>query len=355
MRRVCAVLVCCAVVQLIVPARAYAWWDFLEEFSGAGPFKGVDVDVRLACFVDTSGVAATHLPAIKATIVAQNASIQARSAQADKIPAAQVLARAQDALRAWRDATQLWEEVARSSARILIDAKREAELLQASANVAEREAEQSAPDTRDAANLRAAARVQAAADAFAVVARAQEAAVTGDLREKFVFAGLGVVYSSCNLKKGERRRGSIDFGTRFVWTHHDPRFTNGMGAQIFLTTAEPAVSWTVFNPSKGPRWKWADWVDYGIGGGFYWISSTEFPSFGGGFLEPVRFDLHAPTALPPWTRILVVRLGLLVFPGGFEPTAFGAVHPENARRIPRDMVKTLSISADLEPLLDKLH
>jgi hypothetical protein len=355
MRRVCAVLVCCAVVQLMVPSRAYAWWDFLEEFSGAGPFKGVDVDVRLACFVDTSGVAATHLPAIRATIAAQNASIQARTAQADKIPSAEALTRAQNALGAWKGATQLWEELARLSARALIDARREAELLEASANVAEREAEQASPDAKDAANLRAVARVQAAADAYAVVARAEEALATSDIRAKVLFPGLGVVYSACNLKKGERRRGSIDFGTRFVWTHHDPRFANGTGAQIFLTTAEPAVSWTVFNPSKGPRWKWADWVDYGIGGGFYWVSSTEFPSFGAGFLEPVRFDVHAPTALPPWTRILVVRLGLLVFPGGFEPTAFGAVKPENARRIPRDVVKTISFSADLEPLLEKLR
>ena len=58
MKRVCAVLFCCAVVQLTVPTRAYAWWDFLEEFSGPGPFWGPDFDARVACLVDTSNTGA---------------------------------------------------------------------------------------------------------------------------------------------------------------------------------------------------------------------------------------------------------------------------------------------------------
>ena len=235
MRRIWMVLVCCALAQLSVPTRADAWWDFVEQFSGPGPFKGFDVESRLVCFVDKP-----------------------------------------------------------------VD----------SANPAPR------------TEIRA-------------------------------FAVPGILYSACKLKdyEGERRRASIDFGMRFVWKGDDLRFANGH--RISLTTTEPAVSWRVINVSSGSRWEKWDVFDYGVGVGFYWISSTEFRSVRGGFLEPVRLDFHAPPTAKWGFRIPAVRYGLLVFPGGFEPGAFGA-KPDVAHRISRDWVNTFSIYADLEPLLNKL-
>ena len=71
---------------------------------------------------------------------------------------------------------------------------------------------------------------------------------------------------------------------RFVWTG-DERFVPD-GEQIYMTTVEPAFSWNVFDNPK------YDFVDYGIGAGFFWIGSKEFPTSSGGFLEPVRLDFH---------------------------------------------------------------
>lgn len=49
MRRLCTVAVLAFAMQMIVPAPALAWWDFIEELSGPGKFYGWDVDLRLFC------------------------------------------------------------------------------------------------------------------------------------------------------------------------------------------------------------------------------------------------------------------------------------------------------------------
>jgi hypothetical protein len=159
-----------------------------------------------------------------------------------------------------------------------------------------------------------------------------------------------VIYSACSQKVTERRRASIDIGMRLLWTRHkDRRFANG--ERIGLTTLEPAISWSVFNSSKTPG---LDVVDYGIGAGAYWISSKGFPSLRGGFVEPARLDFHAPSNAYWLARVPVLRVSWLVFPGGFEPTAFAA-RPPVAQRIPRDWVFTWGIYLDLQPLQDRFN
>jgi hypothetical protein len=51
MRRALLTLVSTALLSLVLPAPAHAWWEFLEELSGPGPFRGVDVQARLFCRV----------------------------------------------------------------------------------------------------------------------------------------------------------------------------------------------------------------------------------------------------------------------------------------------------------------
>ena len=47
------IVTCCVVVQLAAPAPAQAWWDWLDQLSGPGPFWGVDLSYRLICIADT--------------------------------------------------------------------------------------------------------------------------------------------------------------------------------------------------------------------------------------------------------------------------------------------------------------
>jgi hypothetical protein len=159
----------------------------------------------------------------------------------------------------------------------------------------------------------------------------------------------GVIYSACRLHRNERRRASFDVGMRFLWTNDD-RFA--AGERISMTTIEPAFAWNVFDNSS------YDFLEYGLGAGFYWISSKAFPSVKGGFLEPARFDFHFPTnfakdddpMLRKIVRSLVFRVGYLTFPGGFEPDAFLAdpLNPETHRRIGRDWVRYYGIYVDTE-------
>lgn len=51
MRRLCLMLTVCVLAQCAMPARADAWlWEYLEELSGPGPFKGPSFEWRIVCF-----------------------------------------------------------------------------------------------------------------------------------------------------------------------------------------------------------------------------------------------------------------------------------------------------------------
>jgi hypothetical protein len=51
MRRLRFTLILCVLVQCFTPAPAHAWfWEYLEELSGPGPFRGPAFEWRLVCF-----------------------------------------------------------------------------------------------------------------------------------------------------------------------------------------------------------------------------------------------------------------------------------------------------------------
>jgi hypothetical protein len=49
LRQVCVVAVIGVLGLFVAPAPAYAWWDFIEEFSGPRKFQGPDIQLRLFC------------------------------------------------------------------------------------------------------------------------------------------------------------------------------------------------------------------------------------------------------------------------------------------------------------------
>ena len=52
MRRVRAALILGVLFQLMLPAPAHAWFDWLDELSGPGKFKGWHLEARLVCFTE---------------------------------------------------------------------------------------------------------------------------------------------------------------------------------------------------------------------------------------------------------------------------------------------------------------
>jgi len=179
----------------------------------------------------------------------------------------------------------------------------------------------------------------------------------------FIPTTIGIITSTCRperVKKDkddklikQKNRLAIDVMARFVKADNDPNYANGQ--RINLTTLAPSVSVALLN--KFDNW---DILDYGFGAGVYWFSSTEFPAFHGAFIEPVRFEVHAPfnARKHAWSSLIPrARIGYLVFPAGFETAAF-APSPTPTKPIPtritRDWVPTYGFDWDLSAVLAKL-
>jgi hypothetical protein len=53
MRRLFLIALCCLSFQIGTARPAQAWWEFIEAFSGPGPFWGPDLDIRLVCIMES--------------------------------------------------------------------------------------------------------------------------------------------------------------------------------------------------------------------------------------------------------------------------------------------------------------
>jgi hypothetical protein len=145
----------------------------------------------------------------------------------------------------------------------------------------------------------------------------------------------------CPTEEGEKTRMAFDLGARFMWSSKyeddiEPDFGNGQ--KIFFTTLEPTVLFPIV-VKKRLR------VEYGFGAGVYWFSSEGFDSFRGFLIEPARVNVHVPL---PGGYAFIASVGALVFPAGFDPTAFAgdAFHDD---RIAAEVVPVYSFAADLTP------
>jgi hypothetical protein len=168
--------------------------------------------------------------------------------------------------------------------------------------------------------------------------------------EKVLPTSAGVVISFCKAKpkdgtKYYARRLSVNVGARFLTARDNDDFAHG--EPINLTIVEPSVSMNLLN-----RWPTLDFVDFGAGAGVYWFASSEFPSFSGFLIEPVRIELHPTTAMKEhkWAAAIpVLRFAWLSFPTGFDRAKFVPTNPLPLR-IGRDTPFNFSLSFDLEPL-----
>lgn len=52
MRRVLVTVLCAASFLFMLPAPAHAWFDWIDQLSGPGPFIGIDLQWRLVCVQD---------------------------------------------------------------------------------------------------------------------------------------------------------------------------------------------------------------------------------------------------------------------------------------------------------------
>jgi hypothetical protein len=315
---------------------------------------GPDIDARIMCFVDTRSRSENKaaLALLDTARSATPSEEELRAASKDPDARITVLQKWQTALPLWQGALDSWQRLAGANAfkvsistqAALDNRARADETFRSNQDSVERYKAARKGGTLTDADRVAFDRVFVGTER---AISAYETAVSGLRGQARVGMAVpmvapGFILSSCRLDENERRRAAIDLSMRFVWTG-DERFVPE-GEKIYLTTVEPAFSWSVFDDANH------DFVDYGIGAGFYWIASERFPTVSAGFLEPIRLDFHAPSNAPKALQWFVVRTGLLVFPGGFAPDAFPLLSGAPNVRISRDVVKYIGFYIDTDAL-----
>jgi hypothetical protein len=165
---------------------------------------------------------------------------------------------------------------------------------------------------------------------------------------------IGAILSACRVVDDNGNTGKerlmFDLGARFTRTtkYEDqlrrgetPEFAHGK--RIHFTTLEPAVMFPV--AEKG-----IFRLDYGFGAGVYWLSSEDFESNKGAFIEPIRFDFRFKLPDNKWKiNAAIFRAGLLNFPAGFNFAEFNGA-PGHDGRVSSDWVPTYAVFVDLTPL-----
>lgn len=318
-----AVVAACAatfLVQTMMPTPAYAWWEKLEKLSGPGPFSGLAVDFRVACFGEISPDATRAEAATREAIAATAAAKLTKADESSE----------------WQLAEFKWAAAAAAWGRALGMTPEAVDGTGTLRNRAEKQ-EQLGTDLRRAYRARSTATSAA-----------------------------GVDWSLCDPLK--QQRWAVDVG----WSNLRASGSSDYAREpIHLDTLIATVSLRVFASTK-----W-DVLDIGAGAGGYWFTSgspeaspTEtsagFASLNGVVLQPVRISFHAPSNWSALrvdkgasrTKVFLGRIaavpsfafGLTRFPAGFDPGAFGT-GASAQRRIPSEWVKTYSVSANVQSLL----
>ncbi len=338
-----------AILLLLTPASAHAWWGWLDDLSGPGKFKGRRFDVRLMCFGEESEAkrlvdGLKNANALTAKMLAGNEAAKNARVQTSDLAAM---------TEAWRQVMANLETTKLTFPVLDVDRVRTV-----AANLSERLAKlpKAAPDAYMDVEL----------DGMRTFLDASNSELQ-PLIEQVVrgissISSTGVFLSACSTDT--KRRSSIELDADFWRAAPAPGFAGGQ--EIQLTTLMGEFSFRVFTD---PRF---DVVDAGVGAGAYWFTSTGFNSFSGVVLQPARFDFHAPTlwstyrlmdrsgatrnglaeALRRLAAVPTFRFSLMEFPSGFSPDAFAGTGSHHVQ-IPGELVKSWSLFLNFEPFIRK--
>jgi hypothetical protein len=328
MRTLKAVVGLVVLFVLIGASPAHAWWDWLDDLSGPGPFNGVQLDFRVLCVMNQPSLLEANLALARG--------------QALTLP----LLREHDELR--RRLENLGGATLRSRSDVLETAKNLAKLVDdIEGPVPPSPNRQLATQAlRDAAQLlRTSAVPKTSSTKFGLWASCRDRLAHepvrggGDPRKDLdKHDPQAVDKLPADWIRHEDRHEVMSLivnyrilsNVKSLWMVGDPRNNQAYanGEKIYLNILEPKLSW----PITGNL----DILDIQTGAGIYWFSSKGFAegskTFTGYMVEPVRFDLHWPGKSVddegnPWKRLLYsvsYSAGVMLFPGGFKGNPFNA-------------------------------
>jgi hypothetical protein len=306
------------VLVLLMPSPAMAWFGWLDEWSGPGGWFGVLIDVRLVCFGPQVGVSAAKDQWTKAKASWRDAEMQQRAGSPPTVVNAQLL----EAYRYYINALNLLEQAQ----------------LRAGVSGPER---QTVEDWKNAEKDGARSDVTQIQTVLREL-QGREAQLDTMYRniERHIEiqVGTGVFISLCSPQ--ETRRASIEINANQWFTKDDAYVNNNL---MWFSTIAPSFTWKVASRAEH------DFLDIGASAGVYTVRAKGLTSFAGFVIEPIRADIHGPTAWHSstngWKRfasIVTLRAGLTMFPAGFEP---GALAPtdKSLTRIKPELIPTYGI------------
>jgi hypothetical protein len=306
-------------VLTLVPARADAWFGFLDYLSGPGPFYGQLYDVRLVCFGKEFKAADDAETALRAAITA--------SLIGNLTP------------NPW---DTFLDEVKKANTSFPVVPETQITNLQSAIAIFKAELQQRAISPERLADP-----ADPAVLAFQKAIREGAAVVAAFYHANVVVLSPGVLLSLCPERS--TRRYSLDLDTGFWQANSSTAFANDHS--IRLITVMAGTSIRLFDNPK------YDFVDIGAAVGEYWFSSRGFDTFSGLVVQPVRIDLRGPTS---WANdpsrakklaaLLTFRFSYMVFPNGFDADAFAGTG-DHAKPIGTEWTPSLAIFFNITPFL----
>jgi hypothetical protein len=312
-----------AVFLLIRPAPAQAWFGWLDDLSGPGPFWGAEFDFRLVCFMEK----APWSESIAAMQVATE-TIRPLNPETLRVEG--------------RNLTDALGSIRQRLLTVFPAANRRDAAVKLAAEVAATR-DRYFPKPPVGTNVADAARA-----ARAVLDKVESSLLEAAVPEVSKFPG-SVVFGSCSDRSPDEPSMTGYHGIRHSERHpvvsialNYRELANTKFLHLFADNARAsnngyaggkAIHLRVFMPKV----TWAmsghyDFLDGQAGMGIYQFSSAGFTSFSGLVVEPVRFDLHAPAKWSDgkdfWERLplsISYSAGVMLFPGGFASSRFSAV------------------------------
>ena len=323
-------VVLCLLALVLTPARADAWFEWLDYLSGPGPWYGYKMDLRLWCSgapAPWKGLRESLDKAVAATLKLQNIPRSATAVDQnvlDQLPP--------DVASQW---THVLDELGRSNQVLrMADPKRfDAEISSLRGAVQFKPTVGQTTRVVPLEVLRVAEGLHKAIDTF------ERGATT--------IASTGIFLSAC--KNDRTRAVAVEVGFTTLQASSNPDYAGDHS--IRMNNINVGLSYRFPLPPD------RDIIDIGTNVGMYHFSSRGFKSFSGLIVEPVFIDFHGPTrlveagGLKQLGALFTVRLSLVMFPGGFDGARFASVASKPARISGREATPSATVFFNLTPLL----
>jgi hypothetical protein len=343
-----------ALFFLVVPAPAQAWFGWLDNFSGPGPFNGAEFDFKLVCFANQPSLrkASEAMADAKTRTLAlisapEKTDLPAPYLNLQNMIAEPFVFKQTDGTRIKLDPTNRFNALAIAG---YVARMKSAVSMTLPDTAQRKEAERAWEDSktlwRESA-VPSVAQPRVGFWASCTDRLRREPPKFGDVGSPagdFVDIGPGDRHSFMSIVLNYRNLANTKlFHFSSEVARPDQPFPYADGAAIHLRIFEVKLAWSI--PESLPKIGFLHpWLDFQHGGGIYQFSSAGFmegsESFSGLVLEPLRFDVHSPgnlldridcksgacTTAKRIVLSLSYSFGWLTFPEGLSADDFAGRH-----------------------------